>query len=153
MHGGSAPQVRAAGQQRVAEQEARRAVSLLDPALPVTDALSALAQLAGEVVRWKDLAAARVEALGDQLRYTAEGVGSEQLRAEVAVFERALDRADRVLGRIASLDIDTRLARISELQAQVMLRVVEVALAAAGVSGAAAERGRTAGAAELRAAS
>lgn len=152
MHGGSAPRVRAAGRRRVAEQQARRAVSLLDPAVPVTDALSALAQLAGEVTRWKDLAAERVAAL-EQFRYTADGAGTEQLRAEVDVYRQAMSECRQVLAIIARLDIDNRLAKISEQQAHVMMRVVEVALTAAGTAGAAAERGRAAAAGELRAAS
>lgn len=153
MHGGSAPAVRAAAARNVAEENARTALARLrEPAVPVTDALSALAQLAGEVTRWKDLAAERVAKL-EEIRYTADGAGTEQLRAEVDVYRQAMAECRQVLAIIARLDIDNRLAKISEQQAQVMMRVVEVALVAAGTAGAAAERGRAAAAGELRAAS
>jgi hypothetical protein len=150
-HGAQLPSVKAAAARNVAEREARRAVSLLDPE-PVVDVLAAMARLAGRVVAWEQLCAERVERL-QEIRYTAEGVGTEQLRAEVAVFSSALAECRQTLAVIARLDIDNRLAKISEQQAHVMMRVVEVALVAAGTAGAAAERGRAAAAGELRAAS
>lgn len=152
-HGGSAPQVRAKAAERRVEQAALAVAARLGPAAPITDPLAALADLAGEVVEWKRVCAGRVEALGEQIRYTAEGVGSEQLRAEVAVFERSLDRCDRVLGRIAQLDIDNRLARISEQQAEVVVRAIDAALTSAGVTGAVMIEARAVAARALRAAS
>lgn len=151
-HGAQLPRVKAAAAAAEVETQAARAVSLLDAA-PVTDVLAELAKLAGEVVAWKRVCVARVEALGETIRYTADGVGSEQLRAEVAVFERSLDRCDRVLGTIARLDIDNRLARITEQQAAVITLVVERVIAACGVTGAVAEQAFQVAARELRAAS
>jgi hypothetical protein len=87
---------------------------------------------------------------GGRLRYEAAGAGTEQLRAEVSLFERALDRCTTVLATIAKLDIDARLARITELQAAAVLRAVDVAIAKAGVTGPAAVDARQAAAAELR---
>lgn len=152
-HGAQLPRVRARAAAAEVEAQAARAVVGLSDAAPVTDVLGELAKLAGEVLAWKRVCAARLESLGDAIRYTADGAGTEQLRAEVAVFERSLDRCERVLSAIARLDIDSRLARISEQQAAVIARAVEVALAAAGVAGEPADRGRAAAARELRAAS
>lgn len=152
-HGGGAPQVRARAAERRAEAAVAVAVSDLGAAAPVTDPLAALAALAGEIVAWKDQARRRVERLNDEIRYTADGQGTEQLRAEVLVFERALDRCDRVLGRIASLDIDNRLARISEAQAQVVMLAITAALDHAGITGTPAAEARAVAARQLRAAS
>lgn len=84
------------------------------------------------------------------IRYEAMGAGTEQLRAEVALFERALDRCIAVLGMIAKLDIDSRFVRISERQADVVVRALEAGLAAAGVDGEQVQRARHAVARELR---
>lgn len=139
-HGGRAPQVLAKARERETEKQITRALADLD-APPIADPFEALTRLAGQVVSWKDRLAARVNALtgggcehcgsgGDDLRYEAKGAGTEQLRSEVALFERAMDRCAAVLGMIAKLDIDKRLAAISEQQAAAVLRAVDAAVVA-----------------------
>lgn len=54
---------------------------------PVADLLAELSRLAGQVLAWGDQIAELVNGLGE-IRYTATGAGTEQLRAEVALFER-----------------------------------------------------------------
>jgi hypothetical protein len=140
-HGGAAPQVRAAAARREAEAQVRRGLARLDVA-PIDDPLGELAKLAGQVVAWKDALAVKVNELTTgtcpecgpaeadaPLRYEAHGAGTEQLRAEVALFERALDRCASVLGLIAKLGIDERMARISELQAAAVVKAVDAGLA------------------------
>lgn len=122
-HGGAAPQVRAAAAERVVEQRTRKQLARMDVA-PVADPLTALAEIAGQVVAFKDAIAAKVNELLE-IRFE-DHKGSEQLRSEVAVFERALDRCERFLTAMAKLNIDERMARVSETQA----RLVEDALAA-----------------------
>lgn len=160
-HGGSAPQVKAAAAARVAEAEVRRGLARLDVA-PVDDPFTELSKLAGQVVAWKDALAGKVNRLTgggcdrcggddvDRIRYEATGAGTEQLRAEVALFERALDRCASVLGLIAKLNIDERMARISERQADAVVRAVDAAIAAAGITGPAAVAARQVAARELR---
>ncbi|GAA0897814.1 hypothetical protein [Pseudonocardia zijingensis] len=160
-HGGAAPQVRAAAAQRVVEQQVRRLLADLEvPA--VEDPFTELAKVAGQVVAWKDALADLVNRLvedapceqcgatGGRLRYESFATGAEQLRSEVSLFERAMDRCAHVLTAMAKLNIDERLARITDLQAQAVLRAIDVALSTAGVTGAAADEARAAGARELR---
>ncbi len=125
-HGAGAPHVKAAAAERRLEQQARQALAQLGVE-PVDDPLTALAQLAGEVVQWKDALAARVNALRE-IRYEAHGAGTEQLRAEVALFERAMDRCVQVLAVMAKLNLDERLARISELQAAAVVAALDAGL-------------------------
>jgi hypothetical protein len=54
----------------------------------------------------------------DSLRYETEF--GEQLRSEVALFERAPDRCEPVLVAMARLNLDERLIRISEAQAHLV---------------------------------
>ncbi len=124
-HGGRAPQVKAKAREREAEQQARAELARLDLP-PVEDPLSELARVCGQVLGWKDMLAKRVNDL-DSLRYENEA-GGEQLRAEVALWERALDRCERFLTAMARLNIDERLAKISEERAELIISVLSAAL-------------------------
>jgi len=126
LHGGCAPSGRAAG----AESQARAELARLGVP-PVDNALTALAAIAGEVVAWKDMLAAKVNELSS-LRYKTEG--GEQLRAEVALWERALDRCGKFLVDMAKLDIDERLARVTEQQAEQISAALTAVLAEMGLS-------------------
>jgi hypothetical protein len=146
-HGGSAPQARAAAARRVAEAKAAAVLNTWSSE-PVADPLGELQRLAGEVVGWKNLLAGRVAEL-TQMRY--EGRAGEQLRAEVALFERALDRCERVLSSMARLNIDERLAVVSETQGRALARVVDAVLADLELGPAEARRARESAARHLRA--
>lgn len=132
--------------------EAKATATLSDyGAAPVTDPLSALASLAGEIASLKDHLRQRVAALrGEEWRYT--GRAGEQLRAEVAAYERALDRTGRILVEMARLGIDERLARVEEWQATILFGAVEAALRALGLDAGQQQAARRLIAAELRAA-
>ena len=126
------------GRMAAAREQARAELAALDVA-PVGDPLRQLALLAGQVLAWRDSMAGRVNALGS-LRYGTDG--GEQLRAEVALYERSLDRAERVLVAMARLNIDERLAAVTEAQASIIERAVTAALASEGLDLAAQDRAR-----------
>lgn len=122
-HGGGSPQAKRGAIIRDVEQKLRKTMHGLE-IQSVKDPLTALAELAGEVTAWKDNLRQHV----DQLKtYGYHGEHGEQIRAEVQLYERALDRTVSILDKIARLDIDSRLAAIGERQAD----LVEAALAAA----------------------
>lgn len=125
LHGGNTP----SGQLSAATEQARRELAALD-VQPVTDPLNQLAILAAQVLAWRDSMAEKVNEL-TSLRYESYGDAgsSEQLRAEVSLWERALDRCERVLTAMARLNIDERLARISERQIEVMEAAIRATLA------------------------
>lgn len=135
-HGGASPQAKAAAERRIAETElteqTQRVLAALDVE-PVDNPLTALSELAGQVVAFKDALADRVNTL-ERIRFT-DDKGAEQLRAEVALYERAMDRCINVLSTIGRLKIDERLAAISERQADVVISAIEAALAFAGITG------------------
>lgn len=130
IHGGASPRAQAAAQRRLAEAAAQQEIERFGILAPVADPLTALGELAGEVLALKTYFRGQVDRL-EQLRYQA-GSG-EQLRAEVGLYERALDRSMSLLTAMARLNVDDRLARISIAQRSTLVRAVETALAAAGV--------------------
>jgi hypothetical protein len=74
-------------------------------------------------------AAASERAGGMRYRDTS----GEQLRAEVGLYERAMDRLGKFLTDYARLDIDNRLAAITTSQADRVIDAIDAALAAAGI--------------------
>ncbi|MPY34097.1 hypothetical protein FNH09_23465 [Streptomyces adustus] len=146
MHGGASPQAKTAAARRQVEGQARALLAELGTP-PVEDPLAALLRLGGEVLAWQKATAALVNQL-DSIRY--QGGSGEQLRAEVVLYERAMDRAANVLSAIARLNIDERLTAVSERQAEAVIGAVEAALAAVGITGEQAIEGRRAAARHLR---
>jgi len=129
-HGGRAPQVAAAARRRVIEQAAAAELARLD-VTPLDDPLSELALLAAQIVAWKNMMAEKVNQLSS-LRYEGEGSG-EQLRAEVALWERALDRCEHVLTAMARLNIDERLTVLAEHHVEMVIWLVSSTLARFGL--------------------
>ncbi|MFB6955456.1 hypothetical protein ACFCYB_00110 [Streptomyces sp. NPDC056309] len=150
-HGGATKKARTAAARRIAEEEVadatRRALAVLDVE-PIDNPLTALSELAGQVVAWKDRLSFRVNAL-ERIRYE-DDKGAEQLRAEVALYERAMDRCINVLATIGRLKIDERLAAISEKQADLVITAIEAALAHAGITGEQAAQAKKVAARHLR---
>lgn len=125
-HGGASPKAERAARRRAVEVELSAELAKVG-VTPVGDPFTAISTVAAEIIAWKDLAAVRVAALKDDVRYETEN--GEQLRAEVALYERAMDRCVTVLNAIARLDIDDRLAKISEKQADMVEKALDAALA------------------------
>jgi hypothetical protein len=98
----------------------------------VDNPLEELAMLASELILYKDFCAAEVTRLHGEYRY--EGRSGEQLRAEVALYERSLDRTSKLLVEWAKLGIDDRLARIEEKKASIILDMIRRILLAADLT-------------------
>lgn len=130
LHGGASPQARLKQAERVLEKQVQHAIAGMD-IRPVDNPLTALSQLAGEIIAWKDLLASHVALLKDNLRYSGEH--AEQIRGEVTLYERGMDRAVAVLAKIAQLKIDERLAAITESQVQQMSRMLDGTLDVLGL--------------------
>lgn len=60
--------------------------------------------------------------------------GSEQLRSEVAVLERALDRSARVLREVTKLGIESQIVRINQEQMELLKNAVNATLVGLGLS-------------------
>lgn len=79
------------------------------------DALAELERAATEAVAFKDVIFERLAMLADdEWRY--EGKTGEQTRAEITLYERALDRVLKFEGDLLKLGIAERRARIEEAE-------------------------------------
>jgi hypothetical protein len=125
-HGGRAPRVKAAAATKLVEQDIAKTLGRLT-VVPIHDPLTALAELAGEITAWKELAAERVAAL-KELAQRNYATGADEVHAEIQVYERALDRCVHVLATIARLNIDERLVKISQQQADLVQKALLGAL-------------------------
>ncbi len=146
MHGGKIPQVDV----KVRETLAIRGMDALrDPVRPVVDPLTDLLDVAARSVRLMEVMEDQVSAL-KAMRYG--GQSGEQTRAELAAYERSLDRCSKILADIVKLDLDARLVRVSEVQAAHVVASFHATLQGAGVErgSAAWTRGLAAGGKSLR---
>jgi hypothetical protein len=94
---------------------------------PVADPFTELCRLAGQAVAWKDAMAGNVNVLSS-IRYE-DSKGAEQLRSEILLWERALDRCLATLTALARLNIDDRLAGIRRQTADMLELALDRALA------------------------
>lgn len=132
-HGGSSPNAVKAGAVALVERDVRELFGKIAPEIvPVDNPLAAYAELAGRVLAWMQL----MDDLLGELRqpgYMHRKAG-EQIEAKVQLYERAMDRANVVLGSYARLRIDERLAEITEKQKLTVIRAIEAGLDEAGIS-------------------
>jgi len=70
-----------------------------------------------------------VNALRDQVRYRADGPGTEQHRAEVALYERAMDRTGRFLDALVRNGFKERRTQLSEDQGSLIAGAIQQILA------------------------
>lgn len=129
-HGGASPTGSKSAREQELNASAAKELARLDVP-PVTDPLTELAKLAGQAVAWKDAIAGKVNEL-TSMRYESEN-GGEQLRAEIVLWERALDRCITTLAAMAKLNIEDRLAGIRKQTADMLERALDAALESSGL--------------------
>jgi hypothetical protein len=129
-HLGNSPTVARAAERERVEQEAYAELARLNVA-PVDNPLEELQKLAGRVLAWEKVIGGLVNDLST-IRYESKQ-GGEQLRAEIALLERAMDRCERVLVAMARMNVDERIARVTEKQGQLVVQVLKGALDDLGI--------------------
>jgi P27 family predicted phage terminase small subunit len=135
LHGGCAPSSVTAGVTAQAEK-----LLYQRDAPPVTNPLEALQRLAGRALALEEVIGEKVNELKG-LRYESGG-GGEQIRGELQLLERSMDRAGKLLVDIAKLNIEEKLAGVRAATAQMLEEALALALQKSGadVSGQAAAR-------------
>ena len=126
IHGGKSPWVVRAAARTLAEERATKAIKAAHLP-PVDDPVGELRALAAEALALKDYFRERVDSL-QELRYQA-GVG-EQIRGELVMFERALDRSAKFCESLARLGLEDRAVRIDEARVVLLVAVLQRVLSA-----------------------
>lgn len=148
-HGGCTPTVSHGAHLRLVEREARELFGKITTKRePIDNPLAAYAVFAAQVMDWLD----HMERLLDDVRNVevTSKVQGEQVAAKVVLYERAMDRANTVLATYARLNIDTRLAAITDAQAQTVMRAIEAVIVHLGADGPRAAEARGLAARHLR---
>lgn len=119
--------------ERLAQILAENGEKLIYPEA-VADPLSELLDLAAEMKAGKELLRQVTSYLysKDRIRYAHSKVG-EQLRMEILLYERSLERFAKILIDISKLKIEDRLAGVREQTAAMLERALDMALEDSGV--------------------
>lgn len=135
MHGGAAPAVKAAAQARVAaiRIEASAKASLAHEGIEgVEDPLAELSRLASSSKALMEALGARVNALQDLEHYDSKN--SPTIRAEVQMYERAMDRTHRLLDSLVKHGYTERQIQIEESEAMLVAGVLKRVIAGLGLT-------------------
>lgn len=153
MHGANSPGARINAQKRLraAEAEAEaKAVLAHEGITPVLDPIEELGVLTSEVLALKDALARRVNSIRGELSTTNQ-LGTDALRVDVELYERALDRSGKFLDMLVRNGFEEKRIRITQAQASLVARAVEGILDAAGLTAEQYGRARAAAAVQFRA--
>lgn len=121
LHGGSTKNHQAAAK---TEMTRRAAAQWVRDAAPITNPAEALLNVAREINGFKDYLADRVsEIRAESWRYS--GAQAEQLRAEISLYERALDRTARVLIDVNRLGLEAQRDAFNRQQGVVLAGAVQ----------------------------
>lgn len=120
-HGAATKAARAAARRTLAERAALKRLEDVE-VRPIGNPIKAYADLAAEVVAWKSQMAQMVNEL-NEYRFT-DDKGAEHLDARVALFERAMDRCEKVLGGWVKLGLEERRVALEEREAELVRTVL-----------------------------
>lgn len=119
-HGGRSPAVKAAAARNEALRRAEadaRAVLAHEGMEPLGDPVLEMSKVAREIVAMKNALAARVNALASP---TYDFMGQERTRAELELYNAALDRTVRVLDLLGKHDLEQRRIAMTENDARLV---------------------------------
>lgn len=135
MHGGKAPQVQAAAQARVAARkiaEDAEAVLASEGITPVEDPLHELGKLASASNALMHALGARVNSLQELEHFDQKN--SPAIKAEVQMYERAMDRTHRLLDSLVRHGYTERQVALAESEAALVAGVIRRVIAGLGLS-------------------
>jgi uncharacterized Zn finger protein (UPF0148 family) len=130
-HGGNLPKVKNAARIRVARDEATKEAlrRLKADKNKSHDTITEMDRLAAEAIVWKDVCRERVDKLvelGEDVRY--KGQTGEQLRAEVALYERALATCNTILSNNIKLNIHEKKVELEKAKAMIVAQAIRTIL-------------------------
>lgn len=120
LHGGNTPGQKTKADRDRLDQELHTLLER-EGVEPLDNPIAQLQLLAGNVVKWQEIIGDKVE----QLRtWTYDDISDkEEVRAIILAYERAMDRTGKLLVEMARLNIEERMARVTEAQARIIIEV------------------------------
>lgn len=152
MHGGSSPQNLAAAQERIRTREIQASAAAVlahEGVGVVEDPLAELSKLAASSQALMDALGARVNSLDELEHFDAKN--SPAIKAEVQMYERAMDRTHRLLDSLVRHGYTERQVQIQEAEALLVAGVLRRVIAALGLTPDQQKQAQTLLAAEFRA--
>lgn len=134
-HGGAAPAVRAKGLERLATAKLDRDVTALlahEGVLAIEDPLQELGKLASSCAALASALGKRVNAMNELEHFDAKS--SPTIKAEVQMYERALDRSHRLLDSLVKHGYSERQIQIQETEAMLVAGVLRRVIASLGLT-------------------
>lgn len=130
-HGGGMEHVKAAGRVRLARDKAQQEAlkRLREEKASKQDVITEMDRLAAEVIAFKDVVRERLDYLLEHEDIRYEGKTGEQTRAEITLYERALDRCNTVLATNVKLNIAERRVELDKAKAILVAGVIRAILA------------------------
>lgn len=128
-HGGQLPPVKKAAAKKLAEESVRKEIESMRDIAPMTgirDVYSDLLEVAAVASVWRKLLQDRVSYLNNLGYSTLES--GEQVRADVMLFERALERSAKIGESLARLNLDERKQSLDERMAAQLGMVIKAIL-------------------------
>lgn len=121
MHGGSAPQVKAAAEQRQVEAAADQEIAKLWPGLagasPVKDPVGSMERLAGALEEMLERTGTKV----NELSHVSAGRDLTQLRGELVLLDKVTGHLRALLESMARLGIAERYVQLEEERASIVV--------------------------------
>jgi hypothetical protein len=125
-HGGKMPNIKKAAALRVTEAKVRAQIDDMRDVVQLTsvgDIYDDLLEVASVCRAWRRILQDRVSYLSDLHTYQTES--GEQVRADVLLFERALERSAKVGEMLARLNLDERRQAIDERTAATIALLIQ----------------------------
>lgn len=120
LHGGSTPNQKTKADLDKLDKTARTLLNRME-LVPLDDPIGQLQKLAAEVVAFQAILGDKVEMLRT---WTYDDISDkEEVRAVILAYERAMDRTGKLLVDMARLNIEERLAKVTEAQAQQLITI------------------------------
>ena len=89
-----------------------------------TTALERMVETLDRILEWEESARKIIEQIPvEDRRFLSRG-GDEQVRSEVAIYERALDRTAKTLAQVSKMAIDEKTISLGRAQTELMIRIL-----------------------------
>lgn len=126
-HGGMSPNTKRRAAERVAEYQVREIIELREakPMRSLRDVYEEMMDTASAARLWRQILQERVAEL-QVLGYA--GVTAEQVKADVLLFERALDRSAKITDSIARLNLEERRQVLDEKTGRTIADVIQAVM-------------------------